>query len=157
MRKWYLDNCFKMAAKILVFISQKKSRDQNLKTAFPKEFFNKISFNIREHEYIYIAEIKIWEKNIPFKNGSQKVYCHTKKCYLMLINVKNGATNSILSIKRWVLIFRQLLKRGWKIFTHFNVQETLKRIVGIKSCGPPYALKCWWQRLIEITKTEVLE
>ena len=41
---------FKMAAKKLIFVSQKKSRDQNLKkTTFSKKLFNEI--------YIYIFEI----------------------------------------------------------------------------------------------------
>ena len=32
------------------------------KTTFPKEFFNKIWLKVKEHEYIYIFEIK-FEKN----------------------------------------------------------------------------------------------
>ena len=52
---------FKMATKKRIFVSQKKSRDQNLKkNTFPKEFFNKIWLKVEEHEYIF--EIKLKKK-----------------------------------------------------------------------------------------------
>ena len=41
-----------------MLVSRQKFPAKNWKTAFPKEFFNKIWLIIEEHKYIYIAEIK---------------------------------------------------------------------------------------------------
>ena len=65
---------FKMAAKKLIF-GFSKSFDQNLKTTFPKEFFNKTWLKVEQHEYIYIFEIEFEKKNILFKNDSQNKFC----------------------------------------------------------------------------------
>ena len=62
-----------MMAKKQIFVSRKKSRDQNLKNYFPKGIFNEIWLKVEEHEYIYIFEIK-FEKIILFKNGSQNKF-----------------------------------------------------------------------------------
>ena len=35
---------------IIISISEKRSRDQNLKTIFPKQFFNEIWLKVEEHE-----------------------------------------------------------------------------------------------------------
>ena len=55
------------------------SRDQNLKTTFPKEFFNKIWLEVEEHENIYIFEIKFGKKKCSFKNGGQNKFCEIKQ------------------------------------------------------------------------------
>ena len=47
-----------MAAKKQIFASRKRSRDQNLKTTFPKECFNEIGLKLGVCEYNYIAGIK---------------------------------------------------------------------------------------------------
>ena len=70
---WYFQFFF------IIFVSWKYSRDQKLKNHFPEENFS-IKFEVVEHKFIYIAEIK-FDKNIPFKNGSQTLFCHN----LMLI------------------------------------------------------------------------
>ena len=54
--------------------AKKKSRGQNLKTTFPKDFFIKICLK-EEYEYINIFEIKFEKKNILFKNGGQNKFC----------------------------------------------------------------------------------
>ena len=46
------------------------------KTAFPKEFFNKIWLKVGEHKYTYISEIKLGEKIILFRDGSQNNFNH---------------------------------------------------------------------------------
>ena len=38
-----------------------------------------------EHEYICIAEIKL-EKNMPFENGGQNIYCQIPKIMLIYAN-----------------------------------------------------------------------
>ena len=45
-----------------MLVSRQKFPAKNWKTAFPKEFFNKIWLIIEEHKYIYIAEIKFEKK-----------------------------------------------------------------------------------------------
>ena len=56
---------FKMAAKLLIFISRHFDFGQNLKNHFPKWFFNEIWLKVGEHEYIYITELT-FKKFIPF-------------------------------------------------------------------------------------------
>ena len=41
---------FKMLTKYLIFISRHFDLGQNLKTTFPKEFFNEISLEVGEQE-----------------------------------------------------------------------------------------------------------
>ena len=66
-----------MGAKIRIFVSRKKSHDQNLKHHFfPKEFFSKIWLKVREHECIYIFEIEFEKKNILFQNDGQNKFRH---------------------------------------------------------------------------------
>ena len=45
-----------------ISISRKQPRDQNFKTTFPKEFFNKIWLKVGENEYIYIFKWNLKKK-----------------------------------------------------------------------------------------------
>ena len=56
-----------MAAKKQIFVSQKKSRDQNFENHFPQGIFQKIWLKVEKHEHIYIFEIQFERKNIQFK------------------------------------------------------------------------------------------
>ena len=59
-----------MAAKERIFVSQKQSRDQNLKNHFPKDIFNEIWLKVEEHECMHSLEIS-FENIILFKKGGQ--------------------------------------------------------------------------------------
>ena len=72
---------FKMAANERIFVSQEKSRDQNLKNHFPKELFNKIWLKDEEHEYINIFEIKF----------EKKLFCLKMPAKTSFVTLRNSA------------------------------------------------------------------
>ena len=62
-KEWSKNVSFQNGGQKNEFSFRKKSHVSKIwKTTFPKEFFNKIWLKIKEHEYIYIFEIK-FEKN----------------------------------------------------------------------------------------------
>ena len=53
--------------------------DKILKTFLPKEFFNEFWFVVRQHEYIYIAEIKIQNFYSQVILGAKQFFPHIQK------------------------------------------------------------------------------
>ena len=71
-----------MAAKNRFFSFPKNSHVTKIwKTAFPKEFFNKIWLKVGEHKYAYISEIKF----------GKKLFCLVMAAKIMLITLCDNA------------------------------------------------------------------